>query len=129
MIGFERGSTERAIKIEVVEPTIKAILVEHVAAIEFPHLLPVSQPAQAHDTIGALSSAAVFVGESLVQVELLGEYHEGGEAGTQESDVVHGGGLVRAREKPNRMEETQEESSETADALGDYGYEEKRDRI
>lgn len=88
----EGRAAERAIEVEVVEPAVEAVLVEDVAAVEHADLVAVLQGAQAHHAIGNGVGVVVAVGEEAVEVELIGEDDEAGEAGADggEKSVVRG---------------------------------------
>ncbi|KAK3421604.1 hypothetical protein EUGRSUZ_G02229 [Eucalyptus grandis] len=111
LVGDQLRPAHRAVELELIEPSVEAALVEHVSARQPPHAVPLPEPAQAHHTAlraGAAADAAAFldgepVGEEPVEVELLGEDDQAGEAGAERGGeeagvavaaVVVGGGGV-----------------------------------
>ncbi|PPS06202.1 hypothetical protein GOBAR_AA14440 [Gossypium barbadense] len=113
-IDFEWGLTKWAIKLEMVKPTVKAILMKYVTTIEFPHMFLISYPAQTHHIIPQnwklLPRNSIYM-KNLIQVELL---HDG---------------LVEAVEEADGIEKTKKEVLKIAKAVGDECNEKKWDRI
>lgn len=105
----------------MIEPSIEAIFMENMAAIEFPHLISIPKRAQAYHTIGssaaAIEIATIPIRERFVEIELLREDYEASETGTQEAGVVYGG--FGSREEARGVEDVGEEGAEAADAVGD----------
>lgn len=88
------GAAQRAGEIQLAEPAVEALAVEHVAAGEPPDAVAVRQAAQAHRAlrppVPPLRRAGEE-GEGPVGGEVIGEDDEAGEAGSDgRLDVVHG---------------------------------------
>ncbi|KAK5836895.1 hypothetical protein PVK06_012700 [Gossypium arboreum] len=132
-IDFEWGLTKWAIKLEMVKPTVKAILMKYVTTIEFPHMFLISYPAQTHHIIPQnwklLPRNSIYM-KNLIQVELLHEYDKVNQARTYDSGIVDKiSGLVEAVEEADGIEKTKKEVLKIAKAVGDECNEKKWDRI
>lgn len=103
LVGDNRRPTEGAVEIEVVQPTIEAASVKHMAARKASNLVSVFEGALAHHTLGRTNHAGrtliaatyngVSVGDALIKIELLGEDDQAGKArsdGCEKSIVDYG---------------------------------------
>lgn len=138
LVGDQLGPADGAVELELIEPSVEAALVEHVAARQPPHAVPFPQPAQAHHAaVGAFAGEPI--GEEPVEVELLGEDDQAGEAGAEGGGeargVVGGGGEVGVgiggvgAGEAEGAEEGGEGGAEVVDAGGEEGEEEEGDGI
>ncbi|KAF3431946.1 hypothetical protein FNV43_RR26682 [Rhamnella rubrinervis] len=134
----ERGSTERAIEVEVVQPAIEAVLVEDVTAREHANLVSVLQSAEANDAIGgvavivAMVIVGVSVGEEPVEVELVGEDNQTGETrayGARKTVVDDDVVRIEGSREAKGVKEAKEDGTEVVNAVGDECYEQEWDRI
>lgn len=119
----QRGPAERAVEVEVLQPAVKAILVEHVGAGQPPHVAPWGEPVQADHAIG-VGTGAVGVGGIPVDGELVTEDEEAGEAGAH--DVVERVGVGRG-EEAEVAQDSEEEGVEITYAFPyQHRYQDKR---
>lgn len=88
---------EGAAEVAAVEPAVEADLVEHVAAGELAHVVPILEVAEADDAAVLIrgQSGGETAGEGAVEVELIGDSDEAGEAGAEggEDRVIEVEGL------------------------------------
>lgn len=100
----------------MLDPTFQTLLVEHVSALQLPHLFSGLQRRQADYAIGG-GAVGVSVGEEAIQVELVGEDDEIGESrGNGCRGIVDGemrtGGADAEEERADVFEQSGEESNE-----------------
>lgn len=140
VVGGERRAAEGAGEVEVLEPGVEAVLVEHVSAVQPAHVVPTGQPVQADHAVGVGDRIVgpVRVGADPIQGQLFAEDDEGGQAGAD--DVVEGGDQVEVvqlgaaegrqqREEADVVQDSEDEGVEITYAFPDDHRHEYEDRF
>lgn len=138
MLGGGEGSpAQGTAEVPAVEPAVETALVEHVAAGEPPHVVPVLEVAEADDAAVLLirgRPGGETAGKGAVEVELVGKRDEAGEAGVEGCEnrvivvVVKVKGFGR-RGEAERVEDGGEGVAEIAEAGSEQGEEQERDGV
>lgn len=123
LIGEERKAAEGAAEL-VVEPTVDAAAVEHVAAGKHTKVVPALEGALAHHAVmvAVVWGGVVVVGveELVVEGELIGEHDEAGEARSDGGEEVVVDDLVGVEPWETQwLEESEEHGAEVVDTCGD----------
>lgn len=106
----------------MVEPAVEASAVEDVAAGEHANLVPFLEGVLAHDAVVVVivGGGGIGVEEVVVAGELIGEYDEAGEAGSDGGEEAIVDDLVGVESgETEGLEEGEEGGAEVADAGGD----------
>lgn len=74
----KRRTAERAAELYLIEPTVKAIAVKDVAAVEASDLLPAPHRRQAHHAVFSCLLLVGIVGEGAIRVQEVSEDDEAG---------------------------------------------------
>lgn len=131
VVGHDRRAAEGAVEVEVLEPGVEAVLVEHVAAGEPAHGIATGEAVEADNAVRVGILGAAGVGAAPVYAELVAEDNEAGEAGAD--DVVESGDKVaggrRRGEEAEVVQDGEDEGVEVTDAFSDEHRHDYEDRF
>nr|GLL41585.1 hypothetical protein EUGRSUZ_G02229 [Ipomoea trifida] len=134
LLGDERKPADRAIELELVKPAIEALLMEDVPAVQLPDVVAVAEAVQANDAIragGGLRTGSLQpVRKHSVQIQLLGEHNDSGQAGTNRVvERVVDAVRIEPRREADEAEEREDEGAEVGDGVCEERHHENRNRF